>query len=247
MAFSAMPTTQASPKKEFRIEKLLKNRSALGAVSIDEAIDADGATAMLISQVQSLHDKFDSLQSEAQFGGPGGDDVDLRIEITRLVKEIGKTKAELATLRHPMAEEDQDKIVSATNELDAIVEATEGATTEILRSSEEINELLEKFRGDSDLDEEHAAAIDMIEGRVIAILEACNFQDITGQRINKVVNTMKFIEERVKAMIEIWGVDAFAELPVPEIEHEDEDAALLAGPQLEHQGLTQDDIDAMFD
>lgn len=235
----------ASPRKQFRIEKLMKmGGSAAG--KLDAAEDLEGAAGLLLQRVEALHEKIDTL-TDGGGAGPAGEDVEIRVEITRLVKEIGKTKAELASLRHPMADDDDDKIVTATNELDAIVEATETATDEILRSSEEINGLLEKLRADPDLDEEHRATVDMVEARTIAILEACNFQDITGQRITKVVKTMQFIEERVKAMIDIWGVDAFSHLPLPEAEEIDEDAALLAGPQLEDQGLTQADIDAMFD
>ena len=247
MSTNLVPPPAASPKKEFRIEKLLRTKLIVDDQDGDTDAGLGGATGAIMGQLQVLNDKIDALQNGAHVGTSSGEDLDVRIEITRLVKEIGKTKAELASLRHPFADDDQDRIVTATNELDAIVEATEGATTEILKSSEEINDLLERFRGDSDIDEEHRALIDQIEARTIAILEACNFQDITGQRINKVVNTMKFIEERIKAMIEVWGVDAFADVPVPENEFETEDDALLAGPQLEHQGLTQDDIDAMFD
>ena len=237
-----------SQKKQFRIEKLLKTAGFPGSNG-DSVPTLEGNAGLLLQRVEALHEKIDGLTEGgvgASVGRSQDEDVEIRIEITRLVKEIGKTKSELASLRHPMADEEGDKIVTATNELDAIVEATEKATDEILRSSEEINEILEKLRGDGDVDEEHRAAFDMIEARTIAILEACNFQDITGQRINKVVTTMQFIEERVKAMIDIWGVEAFAHLPLPEIEHLDEDAALLEGPQLEN-GLTQDDIDAMFD
>ena len=261
-----------SPRKQFRIEKLLKSGGMPGN-GLDMAVSLEGSAGLLLQRLEDLHEKIDGMTEAGRTGGAGGtgrsgddgmtqagggaggaggagrigdDDIEIRIEITRLGKEIGKTKAELASLRHPMADQEEDKIVTATNELDAIVEATEKATNEILRSSEEINEILEKFRGDLELDEEHRAALDMIEARTIAILEACNFQDITGQRITKVVKTMQFIEERVKAMIDIWGVDAFAHLPLPENEHIDEDAALLEGPQLEN-GLTQDDIDAMFD
>ncbi|WP_161973949.1 protein phosphatase CheZ [Hwanghaeella grinnelliae] len=236
-----------SQKKQFRIEKLLKTAGFPGSGG-DTVQSVEGNTGLLLQRVEALHEKIDGLTDGGgvAVGRSQDEDLEVRIEITRLVKEIGKTKAELASLRHPMADEDGDKIITATNELDAIVEATEKATNEILRSSEEITEILEKLRGDGDVDEEHRAAFDMIEARTIAILEACNFQDITGQRINKVVTTMQFIEERVKAMIDIWGVDAFAHLPLPEIEHVDEDAALLEGPQLEN-GLTQDDIDAMFD
>lgn len=233
------------PRKKFRIEKLLP---AIASPGNGAVADLDGAAGVLLQRVEDLHEKLDNLSGPGgTIGGHSGEeDVEIRIEITRLVKEIGKTKAELASLRHPMADEDEDKIVTATSELDAIVEATEKATDEILRSSEEITTILEKLRGDGDVDDEHRAAFDMIEARTIAILEACNFQDITGQRINKVVKTMQFIEDRVKAMIEIWGVEAFAHLPLPETIHIDEDAALLEGPQLEN-GLTQDDIDAMFD
>lgn len=237
----------AAPKKQFRIEKLLKTPAATTNGG-GEGVALDAKASLLLQRVEALHEKIDTMGGAGAVGVGRSeeDDVEIRVEITRLVKEIGKTKAELASLRHPMAEEDEDRIVTATSELDAIVEATEVATDEILRSSEEINEILERLRGDADVDEEHRAAFDQIEARTIAILEACNFQDITGQRINKVVKTMQFIEERVKAMIDIWGVDAFAHLPLPEVEHIDEDAALLEGPQLEN-GLTQDDIDAMFD
>jgi len=234
-----------SQKKQFRIEKLMKTAGFPDGAAVPAL---EGDAEFLLQRVEALHEKIDGLTDGGgvTVGRNHDEDLEVRIEITRLVKEIGKTKSELASLRHPMADEEGDKILTATNELDAIVEATEKATDEILRSSEEINEILEKLRGDGDVDEEHRAAFDMIEARTIAILEACNFQDITGQRINKVVTTMQFIEERVKAMIDIWGVDAFAHLPLPEVEHIDEDAALLEGPQLEN-GLTQDDIDAMFD
>lgn len=248
MPAGANSHVSTTPKKEFRIEKLLKT-GGTGRNGLDAASGVEASAGLLLQRVEALHEKIDGLAGAGGglVGSGNEEDVEIRIEITRLVKEIGKTKAELASLRHPMADEEEDKIVTATNELDAIVEATERATDEILRSSEEINQILERLRADGDMDEEHRAAFDMIEARTIAILEACNFQDITGQRINKVVKTMKFIEERVKAMIDIWGVDAFAHLPLPEVEHVDEDAALLAGPQLEDQGLTQADIDAMFD
>ena len=54
-----------------------------------------------------------------------------------------------------------------------------------------------------------SASREEIQERVISIFEACNFQDLTGQRISKVMGTMKFIEQHINAMMEIWGgVDA---------------------------------------
>src|SRR6267154_1076994 len=88
-----------------------------------------------------------------------------------------------------------------------------------------------------------------IQERVVKVFEACNFQDITGQRISKVVGTWKFIEGHVEQMMNIWGgMDAFKEF-LPEAPPERQgDAALLNGPKLEEDvgHVSQDDIDALF-
>ena len=78
------------------------------------------------------------------------------------------------------------------------------------------------------------------------MFEACNFQDITGQRISKVVKTLQFIEERVNKMIEIWGEEGFTDVKQDQ-EERDAEAALLNGPQLANQGVSQADIDKLFD
>ena len=48
---------------------------------------------------------------------------------------------------------------------------------------------------------------DQVTDKVNVVFEACSFQDITGQRTTKVINTLSYIETRVNTMIEIWGVD----------------------------------------
>lgn len=248
------------PRKQFTAERTRRARFT-GQSSQDERAegltfsegsslpDLEGSTAYLLDRIEQLHQKFDSIGDLGDRGAQEvlEDDDTIRMEIGRLVKEIGRTKTELASLRHPMANDEDDKIMNATNELDAIVEATEHATSQILKNGEDITGLLEKIRSDSEIDPENRLFLDQIEAKLIGIIEACNFQDITGQRITKVVNTMRFIEERIKSMIDVWGVDSFSYLPIPEDDETDEDAKLLAGPQLEDQGLTQADIDAMFD
>jgi chemotaxis protein CheZ len=88
-----------------------------------------------------------------------------------------------------------------------------------------------------------------ISERVISIFEACNFQDLTGQRISKVMNTMKFIEHHINVMMEIWGgVDAIKAHAPAIIDTREGDAKLLNGPKLDgDEGhASQNDIDAMF-
>ena len=85
---------------------------------------------------------------------------------------------------------------------------------------------------------------------MVAIFEACNFQDLTGQRINKVMGTMKFIEQHINEMMEIWGgVDAIKAHAPPIIDAREGDARLLNGPKTDGDigHASQDDIDALFD
>ena len=44
-----------------------------------------------------------------------------------------------------------------------------------------------------------------IRDQVIRIFDACNFQDLAGQRIAKVLATLKFIEDRIARMMDIWA------------------------------------------
>lgn len=178
---------------------------------------------------------------------PDQDDLELiRTQIEEMNEHIHKAKVQIASLRHPKAQD--DRLVSATSELDAIVKDTEMATHTILESAEQIDDLAMTLKNSapSEFVADHVEQIAFI---VTKVFEACNFQDITGQRINKVVSTLEFVEERVHNMILIWGEEAFSELPVPDVEAEavPDDSDLLNGPQLDGEGISQDDIDKLFE
>ena len=141
----------------------------------------------------------------------------------------------------------RDCVDEAASELDAIVKATENATSTILDSSESIGHAADRIRQLAGYDEELSEIADKIADQAMTILEACNFQDLTGQRITKVVQTLEFIADRIKAIIAAWGLDAFKGVPLPEklqVHSEDE---LVEGPQLDGGGISQDEIDALFD
>eukprot|EP00752_Nemacystus_decipiens_P000812 g812.t1 len=171
-------------------------------------------------------------------------DLAVRVEIARMVKMIGRAKTELAQIKHPSA--DTNRIEDARGELDAIVLDTGAATEEILGQAERQMDLLTRLAGALNGDVEQEALAAQIEEATIKIMEACNFQDLTGQRTSKVISTLRHIEERIVAMIAIWGIEAFEDLPIPENEMEG-DAALLNGPARSGEGISQADIDALFD
>jgi chemotaxis regulatin CheY-phosphate phosphatase CheZ len=133
--------------------------------------------------------------------------------------------------------------MAATGELDAIVSATERATSEILNGVERINELTLKLPKDGEV----GKIAEEIQSQVTEVLTACSFQDITGQRTTKVVNTLRYLEQRVNSMIEIWGVDDSTQAaPPPEAEDRRPDAHLLNGPATDG-GPSQADVDALFE
>ena len=124
---------------------------------------------------------------------------------------------------------------------------TEAATNSILAASEEIDEITGKLA--SQLSGPDAEMARQISDRVITIFEACNFQDITGQRISKVVGSMKFIEERVTQMAQIWGgLESFNDVEAFKMPEREGDEALLNGPALDGDPnrTSQDAIDALF-
>lgn len=168
----------------------------------------------------------------------------LRTQLQEMMDSISATKKEIAAVRHPDATD--DRLTSAAMELDAIVKATEDATNNILSATEDIEEKIQAIK-DRAGDVAVQKMVDEISNLTIKIYENCNFQDITGQRTNKVVKTIYFLEDRVMSMIDIWGgTDEFKEIAAHE-EDLDEDQKLLDGPQQEGAGVSQNDIDALFD
>ncbi len=168
----------------------------------------------------------------------------LRTEVRALGRCIQQTKAEIAALRPASA--GNDHIMAVTNELDAVVESTEGATEAILGCSESIEGIVQNLL--SHAPDNHTRNLaDQISDQVVKIYEACNFQDITGQRITKVVNTLKFIETRISAMIDIWGEESISTLdPAAEPGNVHQGDHLVSGPQLPSKAISQDDIDKLF-
>jgi len=168
----------------------------------------------------------------------------LKTELRALAVCIEHTKAEIAALKPK--DQDEDRLIAVTFELDAIVSSTERATEQILEAAEKIEAIGREIQAHA-ADGYVSRLVEDIGDTVGSIFEACNFQDITGQRITKVVKTLKYIEARINAMIEIWGPEAIADVS-PKIfeEHHDDDSKLLNGPQLENRGISQDEIDKLF-
>jgi chemotaxis protein CheZ len=139
---------------------------------------------------------------------------------------ISAAKAEIAALK--VDDITASHIPSATDELDAIVVHTATATNEIL-------EVCETLDGLAAAQPDCAGA--QLRDSTRRIYEACSFQDITGQRISKVVAALKAIEVKVAEIITAFGGPG--EISVPVVE-------LLNGPQLPASAMAQHDIDKLL-
>jgi len=158
-------------------------------------------------------------------------------EIEELGQVIANAKAEIEALR--VEDIGSSHIPSATDELDAIVAHTAMATEAILETCETLDGIGEH------LDPAYAAKL---QDATTRIYEACSFQDITGQRITKVVQTLKQIENKVTQIVTAFGIGAgvprgadASGMAAMEIE-----TALLNGPQLPSLAMDQSDIDRLL-
>lgn len=178
------------------------------------------------------------------------DEEKLRAEVLGLFQYIQRFREEIAHMIQPDSDDDKTRFETISEQLDAIIAATEDATHIILEGMEQIDTVTAKLREVKD-PEEVGPLCDELEQVSINTMQACTFQDITGQRVTKIVRSMQFVESRVDAMLEIWGRDEVQELAKKSAEMSEKregDAALLNGPALaSEQSISQADIDALFD
>jgi len=178
---------------------------------------------------------------------------DLRLykEVVDLAKFIETAKQEIAALQP--AEIRDEHIRTATDELDAVIGATEKATFAIFDACDAIGAIAGQTDADSSA---------KLNDQITKIYEACNFQDITGQRISKVVRTLKHIESKVDMIVAAFGSEVrqnhaprLAKLAAEEAEAavhyepmsaDEAEQQLLHGPQLPGNAMDQDEIDRLL-
>ncbi|WP_372618659.1 protein phosphatase CheZ [Falsiroseomonas sp.] len=156
----------------------------------------------------------------------------LLAELEGLGRTVARAKQEIARLK--VEDITESHIPTATDELDAIVDHTAQATNEIL----DCCEVLEGVAGRIAAEDAEA-----LQGVITRIYEACSFQDITGQRIGKVVTALKAIEGRVASVTGRFLEGRGAPEPVAE---ETEGRRLAEGPQLPGAGVSQAEIDRLL-
>lgn len=195
-----------------------------GLVSLREqkgSITLEDVGGMFVQMAQNLNP---SLSPADQF---------MHQEISRLANYINEAKTEIFAIS--TNDKAEDTLMDASQHLDEVIKHTEEATNTIMDASDSIMNAAGGIGG-----EKEATIMDAVN----RIYESCNFQDITGQRIRKVIKLIENIEERVSKLNELFGSEAASDKVVPVTSLTDKD--LLNGPQLAGKAASQDEIDMLF-
>ena len=177
------------------------------------------------------------------------DQAKLKNEIISLVQYMKRFREEIAMI----VEDGHDKshFDGVSDQLDAIIRATEDATDTILASVEKIDTDIEVIRQSAKDPDKVLQICDTININTVKAMEACTFQDITGQRVTKIIRSMKFVEGRVNSLADLWGRSELVQVSerIKEIQENDKKGdVLLRGPALpEEASISQSEIDALFD
>ncbi|MEM9749356.1 MAG: chemotaxis protein [Pseudomonadota bacterium] len=176
----------------------------------------------------------------------GAEEVGWKAALERLRAGLESASHDIAALESVALVE--TRLPEAREELAAIVEDTETAATAIMAAAEALLEA-------GSLPENERA--ETVEGHALSILEACAFQDITGQRAQKISKRLDQIAKRAERFAQIAGVCDAATLDENEQREADRSKDLhLNGPQTSGEAksqdavdeiFSQDDIDALFD
>lgn len=206
------------------LHQLVDLRNRNGAITLQDL----GAILESVAQTMTVEGEEDS------------HDASLKQELEDIAKRLHEAKEEIISL---VPETQSVQLGDANEQLGAVVKATEDATDTILNAADEIQRIALSLGGETSQE---------LITHVTTIYEACNFQDLTGQRISKVVKTLGYLEQKIDKLVKIFSesgglFDSMnAAEPVRSYRNEEDKMGLLNGPQMPDSAPSQDDIDALF-
>ena len=202
--------------------------------------------ADVMAELRALRETIAAQVATQMASSFGNGNAGFNREVGSIEDAVRRTKLEIATLA--LTSFTDPEMGRVSQELNAVIGGTETATHRILQASEEIEDAAKTLAAALKNIQDQDLARDILD-QVTSIFEACHFQDLAGQRINKVIATLTFIEEHILRLMEIWGgMEEFAEVKPAAVAERAKRPALVNGPCLETDAdcVTQGEIDVMF-
>jgi len=178
-------------------------------------------------------------------------------ELKNLAMYMEKTMANLQLLNPCVKISIEHDIPTASQQLTDVVKTTEEATNTIISLTETLldheavlGEALEKLRATKNRRRDDQQLLDELvrlhqedEKTLIEILTNLSFQDLTGQRINKIMHMVNIVQGKLVDLVKAFGIQvegneavAPPQAPVPKA---------LGGPE-ELEKLPQDSVDSLL-
>ena len=167
----------------------------------------------------------------------------LEENLNALFRYVDRVRVEIASLNKSGNGDDQ--FMTMSHQLDGVVEATKEASDRIMDAVEKSNDASGMLR-DLLTDPAQMELLDRIADSNNVVCEACAFQDLTGQRVTKIVKSVCYVEDRVTALRAIWGDRELDAVDLGPKDERTEDEKLLNGPQMSAEAISQDEIDKLF-
>ena len=159
-----------------------------------------------------------------------------------LALAINSVAADLAELRAAInslgvLDMTEVKLSAVQVDINDVILSTRSATDHILETAEDLI-------GTKQTGSDYRT---LVEERMLALMEACSFQDLTGQRLQRVAHTLNAIEERLKAFTLTAKIeDGGGEHGATERKRATWNKTnLLSGPDSAN-GLAQDTVDRLM-
>jgi len=120
------------------------------------------------------------------------------------------------------------------HELEEIVAASAQAISGVLSDADRIAEISSTMRAQGIAE----YICDQLDGLSEHVNTACAFQDLTGQRTQKVAAALRLMESRIHELVKLWQAESPEQAPA--------NNELLSGPAREGEGLMQDQVDELL-
>ncbi|MBS0248988.1 MAG: protein phosphatase CheZ [Proteobacteria bacterium] len=162
------------------------------------------------------------------------------IAITR--EAMARNRQDLTTL---IGDAKEKRLPRAAAQLGAAVDDMRTATTRILNLAEAADDSARALAASMKDDDYKRGLAQEIQDQIVKIYEACNFQDIAGQHIGKVISLLGTMEGQLDAiMARSAGTHHIKRSPAPAAKTD----GLLNGPKLSGDPghATQQDVDRIF-
>lgn len=166
------------------------------AQDLSEAIQA--LTQQLGSMDMFIARRFDEISMEIN---ATSQQVDMAEEgIAQRFGEIGEALSAISF------EGDGSTRANTGVELDAVIEITDRAANTIIDKAEKIGNYFHEDPDAWNYGNKRAVMIGEINMLLQEILMACSFQDLTGQRVRKTIESLKEVEGRIGETLQKFGV-----------------------------------------